>query len=203
MSTALLSRTPLLRLAGAFALSLLLAPFAPAQAPAKAPPLSDATILIIRHAEKPDDGSELSPAGERRAQLYVDYFRGLQLDGKPLKLDHLIAAADSKNSSRSRLTLTPLSRALRLPLDVRFETEEADALAHDLRTRPDGKCLLICWHHGDIPALLEELGAKPRKLLPDGEWPKDVFNWVIVLRFDNLGHLIPSRSRRITEHWAK
>ena len=203
MSTVAPSPTPLLRLAGVFALSLLLAPFAPAQTAARPVPLADATILIIRHAEKPEDGPELSPAGERRAQLYVDYFKGLQIDGQPLKFDRLIAAADSRNSSRSRLTLTPLSRALRLPLDVRFDTEEVDALAHDLRKRPDGKCLLICWHHGDIPALLEELGAKPWKLLPDGEWPKDIFNWVIILRFDNLGHLISNRSRRITERWAK
>ena len=159
MSTASLSPTLLLRLAGVFALSLLLAPFASAQVLAKAPPLSDATILIIRHAEKPEDGPELSPAGEKRAQLYVDYFKGLQIDGKPLKIDHLIAAADSKNSSRSRLTLTPLSRALRLPLDLRFETEEIDSLAHELRKRDSGKCILICWHQGDIPDLLEELGA--------------------------------------------
>ena len=203
MSAASLAPIPLLRLAGVFALSLLLAPFAPAQALAKTAPLSDATIFIIRHAEKPEEGWRLSPEGERRAQLYVDYFTGLQLDGKPLRLDHLIAAADSKNSSRSRLTLTPLSHALRLPLDLRFETEETHTLAHELRKRANGKRLLICWHHGDIPDLLDELGANADKLLPDGEWPKDVFNWVVILRYDDQGRLIPSRSRRITERWAR
>ena len=203
MSTAAPSPTLLLRLAGIFTLSLLLAPFAPAQTLAKAPPLSDAIILIVRHAEKPEEGWRLSPEGERRAQLYVDYFQGLQIDGKPLKLDHLIAAADSKNSSRSRLTLTPLSHALRRPVDLRFKTEETHTLARELRKRENGKCLLICWHHGDIPDLLEELGANSEKLLPDGEWPKDVFNWVVILRYDAQGHLIPKRSRRITQQWAR
>lgn len=193
----------LLRLAAIAALSLLPAPFARAEAPVKVAPLSNATIVIIRHAEKPEDGMGLSPEGERRAQLYVDYFAGLLVDGKPLKFDHLFAAADSKNSARSRLTITPLSRALRLPLDVRFDSEEFDALADELHTRDQGRCLLVCWHQGTIPGLLEGLGANARKLLPDGDWPKDVFNWAIILRYDATGRLIPGRSRRIIERWAK
>ena len=185
-----------------FALGLMLAPFAPAQTADKAVPLSNATILIIRHAEKPDTGVGLSNEGGKRAQVYTEYFPGLQIAGKPLKLDHLFAAADSKNSQRPRLTLEPLARALNLPLDVRFEADDWKKLAEDLRSTDYGRQLLICWHHRPIPDLLRELGANPAKLLPNGEWPKDVFNWVIVLRFDAEGRLIPSRSQRIKQHWA-
>ena len=206
MSTAF----PSLRLAGIFALALLAAPFAPAQElakaapePAKTAPLSNATIFIVRHAEKPEHGEGLSPEGEKRAQFYVDYFKGLKVEGKPLKLDHLFAAADSKNSERSRLTLTPLSRALNLPLDLRFETEDAKKLAEELQSKDHGKSILICWHHGDIPDLMKKLGEKPAKLLPGGEWPDDVFDWLIVLRFDADGDVIPSRCYRIKERWGK
>ncbi|MCG2991082.1 hypothetical protein, partial [Escherichia coli] len=74
--------------------------------------LADATIAIIRHGEKPDSGTGLSPAGEKRAQAYSAYFQHLTLDGRPFRPDTLIATADSKNSARERLTLEPLSQAL-------------------------------------------------------------------------------------------
>jgi hypothetical protein len=65
--------------------------------------LADATVLIIRHAEKPDSGAGLSPAGEARAQAYVGYFQHLTLNGTEFRPDTLIATADSKNSARERL----------------------------------------------------------------------------------------------------
>src|SRR5437870_2950563 len=78
--------------------------------------LCDATILIIRHAEKPDSGPGLTPAGHERAEAYVQYFKTFTLDSKPLKLDALFAAADSEKSHRPRLTLEPLSKALGLKI---------------------------------------------------------------------------------------
>ena len=193
---------PLLRLGLIFALGLLLAPPTWAQAAAKAVPLSNATIFIIRHAEKPKDGEGLAPEGEKRAQAYVNYFPSLRVNKQPLKLEHLFATADSKNSMRPRLTLEPLSRALKLPLDLRFEAEDFKALAKEVRTKDHGKALLICWHHGTIPELLSELGVKPAQLLPHDEWPDDVFNWVIELRYNAEGRLMPKHSQRITMRWA-
>jgi hypothetical protein len=72
--------------------------------------LADTTVLIIRHAEKPDSGTGLAPAGEARAQAYVGYFQHLRLNGVVFRPDTLIATADSKNSARERLTLEPLSK---------------------------------------------------------------------------------------------
>jgi len=45
----------------------------------------DATILIIRHAEKPADGSAsgLTAEGEKRARAYAGYFRDFRVDSKP------------------------------------------------------------------------------------------------------------------------
>ena len=37
--------------------------------------LQNSVIVLIRHAEKPDAGDALSPAGEARANAYVDYFK--------------------------------------------------------------------------------------------------------------------------------
>jgi hypothetical protein len=67
-----------------------------------------ATFLLIRHDEKSGDPMDatLTAAGEARAQAYVAYFRNLTRGPSPVATPtHLIAAADSLHSTRSRLTL--------------------------------------------------------------------------------------------------
>lgn len=151
--------------------------------------LKNATILVIRHAEKPDSGFELAPAGYARAKAYVDYFSHFQIDGQPLKLDHIFCTADSKGSHRPRLTITPLSEALKLPPDARFANKDVEKLTGEIRGHSHGSEMLICWHHGEIPEVLDGLGADPKKLLPHGKWPDDMFSWLVELRYDADGRL--------------
>jgi hypothetical protein len=160
--------------------------------------LKNAVILVIRHAEKPDKGYGLSAAGEARANAYVKYFKNFKIDGQPLKLDCLFAAADSKESHRSRLTLEPTGKALGLAIDARFKNNNFQKLADEIRSNPHVKAILIVWHHGQIPSLLRALGADPRQAIPNGQWPDDVFGWLIQLRYDSDGHLI--EAKRINEH---
>lgn len=163
-------------------------------------PLANAVILIIRHAGKPASGAGLSPAGRQRADAYVDYFQRYRLGTQPLHLDTLIAATDTAESERSRLTLEPLSGACKLPIDTRFKDQEFKRLARALRGQPSGKNILICWHHEEIPALIRALGADPDWLLPKGEWPIAVYDWVIQLQYDGRGYLIPGTARRINQN---
>jgi hypothetical protein len=151
--------------------------------------LKNATILIIRHAEKPDEGVTLSPDGTLRAQAYVKYFQALQIDGHPFQADHIFCTADSKGSQRPRLTIEPLSQALRLSIDNRFKNKDVADLARALESQAHGTNFLVCWHHGEIPALLTELGADAGQLLPKGRWPEDVFGWMIELHYDGAGRL--------------
>ena len=51
-----------------------------------------------------------------------------------------------------------------------------------------------------MPALLGALGANPESFLPKGKWPGAVYDWVILLSYDQEGRLIPGSSRRIKEH---
>jgi len=159
--------------------------------------LKNATILIIRHAEKPDSGPELNPAGLERARAYPGFFAGFKIDGQPLRLDHIFCTADSAGSHRPRSTVEPLSQALKLPLDNRFKSKDAASLDGEIRTHDHGKNLLICWHHGQIPEVLAGLGANPEYLLPNGKWPEDVFGWLIELRFDDQGRL--QSAQRVNE----
>jgi hypothetical protein len=159
--------------------------------------LKDATVLIIRHAEKPDVGSELTAKGQQRAEEYAKYFRELKIDSRPVEPDYLAAAADSAASKRPRLTLEPLGKALGMTLDLRFKAKEDAKLAAELCAKPHGRNILICWHHGKIPDLVKALGADPAKILPNGTWPDGEFGWVLVLRYDGDGRLIPDQTKRI------
>src|SRR6266576_2716044 len=160
----------------------------------------DAVVLIVRHAEDGGTGRDLAPRGHERAEAYKNYFLNFTVDSKRLEPAVIFAAKDSKQSHRPRLTVAPFAKAAKLPIDTRFGNNQSTELAADLRANHPGKVILICWRHGNIPALLRALGAKPESLLPQGRWPDAVYGWVIVLSYDQGGHLIPERSRRINEH---
>jgi hypothetical protein len=185
-------------LCGFLALAISITGFAASPDAAPANALTNAVILIIRHAEKPASGFGLTPEGEARAKAYVDYFKKFTVDGQPLKLDYVFAAADSKGSHRSRLTVEPTAQSLGLAVDSRFNDKAFQAQADEIRSQPHGRAILIAWHHGEIPALLRALGADPGKVIPNAKWPDDVFGWVIQLRFDDQGRLI--ETKRINEH---
>ena len=160
----------------------------------------DAVVLIIRHAEDPDSGKGISPRGEQRAEAYKDYFRNFTVNSTRRQPGVVFAAKDSHKSHRPRLTVEPFAKAANLKIDTRFGNNQSAELAADLRANQQGKCILICWRHPYIPDLLRALGANPESFLPHGKWPGSVYDWVILLSFDQNGRLIPSSSKLITEH---
>jgi len=159
----------------------------------------NSVVLIIRHAEDADSGHGISPHGQERAEAYKNYFLNLNIDSKRLEPTVIFAANDSKKSHRPRLTVAPFAKVAQLPIDTRFGNNQSSELAAELHASDHGKVILICWRHSKIPALLRALGAKPKNFLPNGKWPDDVYNWVILLSFDQNGDLIPSTSKRIDD----
>jgi hypothetical protein len=159
-----------------------------------------AVVLIIRHAEDADTGNGLSPRGQQRAEAYKDYFLNFTVDSKRLEPDLILTAKDSKQSHRPSLTVEPFAKAANLQIDTRFGNNDSAELAATLRETGQGKRILICWRHGNIPDLLRALGASPEDLLPRGKWPGAVYDWVILLNYDQEGHLIPGSTKRINEH---
>jgi hypothetical protein len=145
-------------------------------------------VLMIRHAEKPDDDKDptLAVPGQERAQAYVVYFQHYPSSSKPLRLDHVFAARDSKESHRPRLTVTPLAEALDLLIDLNYPDGDVKGAAKAILAL-DGANVLVCWHHGKILELAHKLGA-PKQTLPP-KWPGDVFGWLLQLSFDAHGKL--------------
>ena len=187
--------------------------------------LSNATILLIRHAEKPGhpaaadkqgDDPFLAPLGWQRSQRYVGYFRSFQArkaDGSgstPIALTNIIAAADNLNTSyRPHQTVQPLADATELPFDVSVTDKRFQDLVSMLQKgNYDEANVLVCWHHGQIiqlaDALLAHGGVKPSQLPPDNTWPKppwpgDVFGWILQIRYDSSGKVLPAWTRCFNE----
>jgi hypothetical protein len=106
--------------------------------------LEYAVIQVIRQAEKERKGDALSKAGKQRATPYFDYFRNYTVDPKPLQVEYLFSTADSKASRRTRLTIEPLSNAIGLVIDSRFQYTDIQGLVGAIQSKPPGKQHLIC-----------------------------------------------------------
>jgi hypothetical protein len=134
------------------------------------------TILLIRHAEKPESGMDLAPAGFERAKLIPKLFSGYGRADYPHSLprpDFLFATHVSKNSNRPVETITPLSTALNEPISHEIADKDFAALVTELMSgKYAGKVVLVAWHHGSLPGLAKALGATP----PYDPWPDTQFD---------------------------
>lgn len=159
-------------------------------------------ILLIRHAEKPEQGPLLAVPGQERAAAYSIYFRNYTIGGgQPLKLNFLFATADSNNSQRPRITLEPLAQVLDIQIDAKHADADYPKVADDIlqNSKYDNSNILICWHHGEILNLAEALGVDPSKLpssahWPGPKWPPAIFGWVLQICYDVNGQIIPTQT---------
>src|SRR5580658_2000425 len=121
-------------------------------------------VIVIRHGEKPpkkEHSPDLTAIGQERAKRIPGLFAG-SANRKAVvpHPDALFATHASPGSNREIETLTPLARALNLPLDDRFSEDQGGQLAAELLSgKYAGKVVVICWHHGQIPALVTSLGV--------------------------------------------
>ncbi|HEY6357325.1 MAG TPA: hypothetical protein VIX35_03720 [Vicinamibacterales bacterium] len=154
-----------------------------------------ADVLILRHAEQPTHGSQvhLSATGRARAAALPSLF-----PARFAAPTVLFATRASKESNRPVETLQPLAQALGLRIDDQFPDEAYAQLASTILTgaRYAGAHILICWHHGMIPALAARLGA----VHTPARWPDAQYDHVWQLRYragavtfdDRLVRLLPS-----------
>ncbi len=155
-------------------------------------------ILMVRHAEKPDSGTDLAVPGQERAQAYVVYFQNYSLNSSPLKLNYLFAAQNSTSSDRPQLTIQPLAAAIGLAIDDTHKDKDYQKVADDIlqNAKYDNQNILICWHHGEILDLATALGATglPSSSNWPSKWPGHVFGWVLQLCYDDNGTIIPNQT---------
>lgn len=139
-------------------LTLLALPLA-ATAPALSARDSGPTVYLIRHGEKPSDGSNgLSAQGMQRAQCLRNVFGA----SSQYDIGYIIAEQPKSDGSRARPleTVQPLAQDLGLTPDTSCDRDDSDCVA-DLVDGYDGNGnILICWEHGELTNIVHSLGAK-------------------------------------------
>jgi hypothetical protein len=164
--------------------------------PTHSPVPRPAQIILIRHADEPDDPNDphLSPAGVKRAEQLVSFITtdsAMTRFGLPVAV---FATRTTKhgNGQRTQETVAPLARALRLPVQTPFLAKDFAAQAKRILLDPGyaGKTILICWNHEEIPQLARALGIKPEP----PKWKVNVYDLVYVITYhDGKAALATSR----------
>jgi hypothetical protein len=144
-----------------------------------------AQIILIRHADEPDDPSDphLSRAGVKRAEQLVPFITTdpvMTRFGLPVAV---FATQTTKhgNGQRTQETVAPLANRLNLPVQTPFLSEDYAALAKAIldNSAYAGKNVLICWNHEEIPQLARVLGVNPQP----PKWKGSVYDLVFVISY--------------------
>ncbi|MFA6584460.1 MAG: histidine phosphatase family protein [Elusimicrobiaceae bacterium] len=143
-----------------------------------------AQVIVIRHAEKPETGNELSELGWKRAYALVDFFKNnkaVTRYGTPAAI-YGMAPKDEQGTLRAIQTVLPLSKELNLKINTKYKKKSERALANEiLKTEAyNGKMVLVCWEHH---AILDILAAFNVKNGPQ-QWPGASFDRAWVLNFE-------------------
>ncbi len=140
-----------------------------------------AQVIIVRHAEEPEQGNHLSPKGHARAQAMIGFWRTHPVVahyGDPVAF---YASYSPGKSLRSIETLTPSANFYRRPLFSHFQKEQIRELAYEILNRPDlhGRTVVVAWQHTHIIPMLQALGVQNAPAV----WPDSIFNQAAVVRY--------------------
>jgi hypothetical protein len=140
-----------------------------------------AEVILIRHAEKPEVGNDLSLRGRERAAALAPYFMETP-ELLEFKTPVAIYAQRPKNgtsSIRSVETVRPLANALHVKINDSFVREQFEQMVDEIRRKPEyeGHTVLVCWEHKVIPEIAAKLDAEnaPKS------WPDAIYDrtWLI------------------------
>jgi hypothetical protein len=152
--------------------------------------------MIIRHGEKPGekktgdlpgfdetgapDDSSLTQVGWNRAHGLVNIFApaGQPRAGLARPVAIFSAGAnDAGEGQRTRETVAPLAKKLGIQVDSSFGKGEEEQLIEKITSQPGPT--LICWQHGEIPAIAEAFGTVTPA--PPSKWPDPVYDVIWTL----------------------
>ncbi|OJJ95766.1 hypothetical protein ASPACDRAFT_55043 [Aspergillus aculeatus ATCC 16872] len=134
--------------------------------------LADATVYLIRHGEKPSNGSTgLSAQGVERAQCLRNVFGA----DSAYNIQYIMAEAPKSDGKRDRpyLTVLPLAEDLGITVDTSCAKTDAKCVKKVVENYTGDGNILICWEHGELTDIVEELGDDDAPTYPD-----DSFNLI-------------------------
>lgn len=148
-------------------------------------------IVIVRHAEKPSKEGDprLAMQGEMRALGLTHVLP------KEVNPDFIFASTSSQNSDRPFETIHPTAKKLGLKVCTDYADKDCKKLARLLLTKKKyaDKTVLICWHHGQMPKLIEALGFTS----PFKKWPETLFDRIIDIHMSKGQKSLTNSPQRI------
>ena len=170
-----------------------------------------ASVVLIRHAEKPDIGAEVSQQGCERAYALPAFFQQdpvVNQFGKPVAYFAQRPKGDT-SSLRPVQTLAPSASAAQLPVSAPVVRDDFLTLVQQLLSSPEfeGKTVVVAWEHNVIPQFAGALGLKDSST-PTG-WPGSVYDqaWIITFLADRVAlsiepeHVLPGDNPKGNDDW--
>ena len=141
-------------------------------------------IVIIRHAEKPKVGIELSDVGRMRSAKLPNYFDSqsiLSEFGSPVAI-YAATPNTEGDSLRSIQTVIPLAEHFKLKINQNFTKKNIHDLVEDILNNPlySNRTVIICWDRSGIPTIARLFGAMDSPAI----WNTDVYDRTWVIRFN-------------------
>jgi hypothetical protein len=146
-----------------------------------------AQIILLRHAEKPNDPAalHLSREGQQRAQALIKFFTETNKLTKLGEPHALFACQPTRrgHGQRPYETLTPLAKHLHMSIQTPYLSEDYKKLAKSIlhNAKFNGKTVVICWVHEYLPELAAALGVHPQP----AKWKDSVFDQVYLITYRN------------------
>lgn len=119
--------------------------------------------ILIRHAEKPTKGKDLSYKGYERAAALVP-FMTVQPSSAPFNTpDAIFAQSPSKNhhSHRPILTVTPLAQKLNIVINSFYTYDDYKQMVDDINADSsyDNQTVLVCWAYQNLGNIASYIGV--------------------------------------------
>lgn len=143
-------------------------------------------VLMVRHAEKADDGTPdppLTEQGRERAACLA----ALLDDFAPT---HLLATT----YQRTRATLEPLATATGLVPTI-IDAKDAAGWQRALRELPPGSRAVVVGHSNTLPAWVAALGGRVSNLDAEGNLPHDEYDRLVHVVAFGPGHAMSYDTR--------
>ena len=140
-------------------------------------------VILIRHAEKPKKGDNLTCQGINRSMeltpvLYSRF-------GLPVAI-YVPAMHFGDNTKHSRMfqTIVPFAAKYNLPISGKFHEDDTAELAHEIREQKG--TVFVVWEHSRLPAIAHSLGIQD----PTLTWSDDDYDsiWIITWH-DGVAHM--------------
>jgi hypothetical protein len=151
---------------------------------------SQLKVVIIRHAEKPDSGDNLSCQGQNRALQLPNV---LMQKFKKIKQIYVPALNLGKATTHVRMlqTATPLAIKYNLAINSQYGADDYDKVTSEILKKKG--TILMVWEHSAIHSLVKAFGVKHPP-----EWQDDDFDSIWEITFSEASVSLTIEHEQLT-----